>query len=245
MEPVDLSLRRKLLTLSSILNENFLAFSEIGTNLEVSPTMLRIDWGYWLLSNKTTPRSLSQISKFFSKHFSDTTSLYNTKPTFYISITYFGSQSDELSRELSRLLSKYKSHIKFIIIQVNRHKIGSLFNYKDRLPSFMRSSIVYRFSCARCACEYVGSTTRSLQTRVCEHIGKSHRTVLPLSTPQHSNIRLHCDCCRVSVNETDFSILSGYERNSETLLILKFMYISKMKPWISYMNIPHKLLVGN
>ena len=103
----------------------------------------------------------SQISQFLSKRFSDATSLSNTKPNFYISNPYFGSQSDKLSRELSCLLSKYIPHYNFIIIQVNRHKIGSLFNYKDRLPSFMRSSLVYRFSCAHCACEYVGATTHS------------------------------------------------------------------------------------
>ena len=85
----------------------------------------------------------SQINKFLSKRFSHTTSLSNAKPNFYISISYFGSQSDKLSRELSRLLSKYMPHNNFIIIQVNRHKIGSRFNYKDRLPSFMRSSLVY------------------------------------------------------------------------------------------------------
>ena len=162
----------------------------------------------------------SQISKFLSKRVTDTTSLSNTKPNFNFSVPYFGSQSDKLSRELSRLLSKFIPDYNFIIIWVNRHKIVSLFNYKDRLPSFVHSSLVYRLSYARCTCEYVGLMTRLLHTRVCEHIGKSHRAGLPLSIPQHSNIRLHCDQCRVSASETDFSNLSGCERNSETLLIL-------------------------
>ena len=43
MAPEDLSLRRKLLILSYIINENFLTFSEVGTDLEVSPIMLRIN----------------------------------------------------------------------------------------------------------------------------------------------------------------------------------------------------------
>ena len=79
----------------------------------------------------------------------------------------------------------------------------------------------------------------------CEQIGKSHRTGLPLSTLQPSNIRLHCDRCRVSATETDFSILSGCERNSETLLILESMYILKFKPRINNMNSAHKFLVCN
>ena len=51
-----------------------------------------------------------------------------------------------------------------------------MFSYKGRLPSNIRSSLVYWYSCARCACEYVGSTTRMLHTKVCEHIAKIHRT---------------------------------------------------------------------
>ena len=90
----------------------------------------------------------------------------------------------------------FSSDLIYIILKANEisksiMKLCRLrINYKDRLPSFMRSSLVYRFSYARCACEYVGSTTRSLHTRVCEHIGKSRHTGLPLSIPQHSNIRL-------------------------------------------------------
>ena len=86
----------------------------------------------------------------------------------------------------------------------------------------MRSSFVYRYRFARCASEYVGSTIRTLHTRVCEHIGKSHRTSLPPACPQHSNVRFHAQKCRVSVEDSKFENLSGCERNHETLRNLEF-----------------------
>ena len=39
------------------------------------------------------------------------------------------------------------------------------------------SSLVYKFSCACCASEYVGSTIRTLHTRVAEHAGRSFNYV--------------------------------------------------------------------
>ena len=75
------------------------------------------------------------------------------------------------------------------VILVNNYKIGSLFSYKDKLIS-LQSSLVYKFSCTQCVSEYVGSTMRTLHTRVAEHTGRSFRAGVLLTSP-HSNIRAH------------------------------------------------------
>ena len=48
----------------------------------------------------------------------------------------------------------------------------------SKIYFFMRlkSSLVYKFSCAQCASEYVGMTARILGTRVDEHVWVSYRT---------------------------------------------------------------------
>ena len=58
----------------------------------------------------------------------------------YLSLLYFGYQSETLRIELSKLLSKYFSCIDFHIILVNNYKIWSLFSYKDKLPISLQSS---------------------------------------------------------------------------------------------------------
>ena len=60
------------------------------------------------------------------------------------------------------LLGKYYREKKFQVILVNGFTIGSFFNYKDKLPLRMQSSLVYKYSCVHCTSEYVGMTTRTL-----------------------------------------------------------------------------------
>ena len=124
--------------------------------------------------------SCSKLSKLLSKRFEPTVSEPITEQKFYVSIPYFGYQSDRSANELSALLSKIVPRYDFVLIKVNNNKIGSYFNYKDRLPTPLHSSLVYKFSCARCACKYVGSTSRILYTRVGKHEGRSHRNGAPL-----------------------------------------------------------------
>ena len=57
----------------------------------------------------------------------------------------------------------------------------------------LKSSLVYKFSCALCASEYGGMTARTLDTRVDEHVGVSYRTGARLTQPPHSAIRDHRD----------------------------------------------------
>ena len=80
---------------------------------------------------------------------------------FYASLPYFGPQSEKLKAELSKLLNKYFPQHNFRIILVNKFTIGSFFRFKDKLPVNMLSSVIYEFSCAQCASDYIGMTTRA------------------------------------------------------------------------------------
>ena len=57
----------------------------------------------------------------------------------------------------------------------------------------LKSSLVYKFSCAQCASEYVGMTARTLGTRVDEHVRVSYRTRARLTQKPHSAIHDHRD----------------------------------------------------
>ena len=96
---------------------------------------------------------------------------HNDNPVRYYVFPYFGSQSDKLKNELLTLLNKYVTDFSFKIILVKNFKIGSFFNYKDRLPLCSRSSVVYKFNCSLCEAMYVGSTSRTLCIRTAEHKG--------------------------------------------------------------------------
>ena len=93
-----------------------------------------------------------------------------------MSLPYFGQFSEKLRSELLILLGRHFSDVRVNEVLVNKFTVGSFFNYKDKLPMRLKSSLVYKFSCAQCASEYVGMTARTLGTRVDEHVGVSYRT---------------------------------------------------------------------
>ena len=45
-----------------------------------------------------------------------------------------------------------------------------MFSRKDKIPSFLKSRVVYKFDCASCNACYVGETARPLPTRIKEHL---------------------------------------------------------------------------
>ena len=74
----------------------------------------------------------------------------------------------------------------------------------------------------------MGSTSHALYVRVCEQLGKSHRTNRPLSTPAQSAIRGHSQHCSADVLLDNFSIIGS--ATSFDLRILESPRILKLKP---------------
>lgn len=110
----------------------------------------------------------------------------------------------------------------------NDHTIGSFFNFKDKLHDASCSCIVYFFSCPSCNTGYVGSTSRNLKIRICEHKGISFRPNRQLVNPSYSIIRERSwsnDHCYGDVN---FKILCRAKSNCE-LKIAEFLFIYKNK----------------
>ena len=170
-----------------------------------------------------------QIGKFLSRKFNIQRRMIDEKQKLYFTIPYFGSQSEELRTDISKLMHKYFSNISFQIILCNPYKLGNFFSYKDKISKGMRSTLVYKYCCAHCASEYVGSTSRTLAIRVAEHAGRSFRTNRILTNPPNSNIYEHASKCNSPITLENFSILNSCNNISD-LHILESLYIYKLKP---------------
>ena len=120
-----------------------------------------------------------QIWKFLGDKFDPITDVSadssDDKP-LYLSFPYFGPIAEKLKTELLLLQDKYYRGKKFQDILANGFTIGSFFNYKDKLPLRMQSSLVNKYSCVHCTSEYVGMSTRTLGVRADEHANVSFRT---------------------------------------------------------------------
>ena len=77
-----------------------------------------------------------------------------------------------MKKELQLLFLKHFPKIDVNIVLVNNLNIGSFFNYKDNLPLCAQTSVVYEYKCSQCSdAMYIGSTYRTLHTRMSEHKG--------------------------------------------------------------------------
>lgn len=104
----------------------------------------------------------------------DTALAYNTSsppnPKF-CSLPYLGPISVKISKILSTNLDNLK-----ISYRSTNTLASRLVNSKQKLSHLCKSG-VYKLNCADCSCSYIGKTTRSLSTRIKEHISRPNTSV--------------------------------------------------------------------
>ena len=150
------------------------------------------------------------------------------KLIMYASIPFI--HSTDFKKQLRNVITKTFPAIDIRLVSKNPKTLGSLFPYKDKLPTLMRSLVVYSFSCPKCKVgKYVGATKRLLKVRINCHQGVSHRTGCQLKTKEFSNIREHCRKCKISVNYDDFKIIAQAP-NELSLPILESLTIKQLVP---------------
>ena len=72
-----------------------------------------------------------------------------------------------LTKKLKRIISQ-----PFILKKIYKTtKMSYYCNTKDRIPDYLKSHVVYEFSCPACNAGYIGKTDRNLGTRIKEHCG--------------------------------------------------------------------------
>ena len=129
--------------------------------------------------------------------------MYKIIGTLILFLFYpFGHKSVKMKGELSKLFVKYFPGLDFKIILVNSFTIGSLFKFKDSLTRVSRSSVVYQYECSACQSKYVGSTHRTLCSRMPEHRGRSPRTDALLTAPVHTDHREYNRWCNAACTQT-------------------------------------------
>ena len=186
----------------------------------------------------------SIINDFLNKKYSNIQAPISVgKKPLYAIIPYFGHLSIQMKIEMSKLISEYFPHLNPQLILVNNFKINSFFKFKDSIPHALCSGIVYKFSCAKCASVYYGSTIRTLYTRVSEHKGLSDRTGKSMIRPKQSSIRDHVMSCGSDIPIDDFKIVASHSKEID-LRILESIFIQKEKPILNDSNssFPLKLL---
>ena len=151
------------------------------------------------------------------------------KQKLYIQLPFIGVQTEKLTAELKALLCHYYPHIHSCFYFKNKFTIGSFFKRYEHPELLLRSRIVYKYTCHCCTQCYIGSSTLQMFRRVAQHKGVSFRTNRPLSKPDISSIREHCDSKNHAFRTDNFSILASCQIN-HNLKLLESLYIHNNKP---------------
>ena len=154
------------------------------------------------------------------------------KKIVYFCLPFSGSHSLQIRTQITRLCNAAYPHLNIRFVFRLSTRISSFFPFKDKVPKFLRSGVVYLFKCRCCSASYVGQTTRHLHTRVSEHLGISPITGKPSSSPPMSSIFSHLKTTGHTANFDDFEIVSSCSDDCE-LMIHESLLISKLKPTLN------------
>ena len=170
------------------------------------------------------------VHRFLNKIFEPKPPIHTVpKKVVYFCLPFTGSLSLQIRTQINRLCNAAYPHLNIRFIFRSSKRISSFFPFKDKVPTFLRSGVVYLFKCRCCSALYVGQTMRHLHTRVSEHLGLTPITGQPSSSPVMSSIFSHLNTTGHSADFDDFEILSSCSDNCE-LLIHESLLISKLKP---------------
>ena len=108
-------------------------------------------------------------------------------------------------------------------------KISNFFAFKDKIPSFLRSGIVYKFGYSGCNASYYGKTKRHFEIRMCEHFRISTLTGKRVKVDDDSAIKEHLLFCNHAPDFEDFSILAA-NNNDFNVTLMESLLIDRDHP---------------
>ena len=129
-------------------------------------------------------------------------------------VQYRGRATDKFESALRHI----KAPIKFIATIKTKACLPSL---KQSIDKSLKSGVVYKISCPRCASCYVGQTSRYLITRMKEHNGKS------------KPVRRHFEACECEFAMDDVEIVKSTSKSVHHLMTLEALLIRSIKPNIN------------
>ena len=103
------------------------------------------------------------------------------------------------------------------------------FKFKESIPKYLRSHLIYKFSCSCCNATYYGETERHLFVRGSEHLGITPLTQKRVKNPKKSDIMDHILLEGHNATYDDFSI-SISENNRFKLHLKESLLIKRDKP---------------
>ena len=199
--------------------------------------------GFFNENGFTDKLFFQRLRRFLDNIFSPSPKVFGPdKMKIFFKFPFLRDNTNEfLKKEISLIIKKYFPQLAPSIVFYNNFQIKNFINHKEKLLPSFESGIVYKFECSKCHLAYVGSTIKTMYSRILDHKGISGRTGRPLQSPLFSSIRDHCfEVCDNNFKEEDFKII--YKGNSEKEVRLgESLFIKELKPELNTDTSSHPL----
>ena len=126
------------------------------------------------------------------------------KKNLVIALPYLGKLSLQICARINHIMKNKLPYCNIRFVFQTKCKISNFFTFKDKIPSFLHSDIVYKFQCGSC----YGKTKRHFKVRMCEHLGISALTGKRVKGDDDSTIKEHLLFCFsiLATNNNDFKV---------------------------------------
>ena len=168
------------------------------------------------------------LNKLFIKRIRDSTTTQKKEIT--VSLEYLQKISLLAKKQLANIFRSCRKDIKLNVVFRTSNRLCNTFRFKEQLPKYINSKVLYKYKCDICNNVYIGKTKRHLIVRQYEQ-GKSIATDKPLrySDKDATVIRKHCHRLDHLASIDNFFIL-GNTMNNYHLSLKGSLLIFKLKP---------------
>ena len=134
-------------------------------------------------------------------------------------------------KQLTEIFQTCQKNIKLNVVFRSSNRICNAFRFKDQIPKYMSSKVIYKFKCNISNDVYIGETKHHFLVHECEHLGKSILTEknLKYTKKDATAIRKHCHNHGHTADTSCFSLV-GNAANKYHLRLKESLLILKMKP---------------
>ena len=114
------------------------------------------------------------------------------KREFSIFLPYLGTFSLNLRKLLYNSVSKSLPQFNIKVIFQSKIQLSSFFKFKDSIPLYLCSHLIYKFPCSNRNITYYDETERHLKVRAGEHISTSRLTRKRVNNNKKSSVKDQC-----------------------------------------------------
>ena len=151
------------------------------------------------------------------------------KKDLITALPYLGKLPLQIRTRINRIMKNKLPYCNVQFVFQTKCKLSNFFTFKDKIPSVLRSDIVYKFQCGSCNATYYGKTKRHFQVRMCEHLGMSAFTGKRVKGDDDSSIKEHLLFCNLTPDFEDFLILAT-NNNEFKVTLMESLLINREHP---------------